>query len=488
MTEKNCNKLILLGDNKVGKSNIFSKYIRNEFLSEYKSKTILDYGVKFIERNKKKIKLQLWDATGNPRFIHIIDSYYKEVRAAFIVYDISNKETFNNLDRWINEFKNLNNNAIIILIGNKSDLQNQREVTYDEGEQKARKYNIKFFEISALSGEGIDQAFDYLINVLTENYSNENEEEEEEEDEEVNIYNSGENIKIKCSLKKHKEIDAQSFCQECKIYMCNNCEQFHSQLFETHHQCKLDKNIDNSFIILCPEKNHYNKLNYFCKTHNQLCCTSCIANIKGHGNGKHKDCEICFIKSIIDEKKNGLEENIKSLEELSLNIDKTIDELKNIYSKIENNKERVKIKIQTMFTKIRNILNEREDELLLEIDKKYNELFFKEELITDNENLQNKIKISLEKGKIEEDEWEDKTKLPSLINKCIAIEDNIKNINIINENINKSKLNEIFEVKFNIEDEEINNILEYCNQIGKVYYNNEENKLIIDFFNNNENI
>ena len=54
MTEKNCNKLILLGDNKVGKSNIFSKYIRNEFLSEYKSKTILDYGVKFIERNKKK--------------------------------------------------------------------------------------------------------------------------------------------------------------------------------------------------------------------------------------------------------------------------------------------------------------------------------------------------------------------------------------------------------------------------------------------------
>ena len=171
-----------------------------------------------------------------------------------------------------------------------------------------------------------------------------------------------------------------------------------------------------------------------------------------------------------------------------MNIDKTIDELKNIYNKIENNKERFKKKIQTMFTKIRNILNEREDELLLEIDKKYNELFFKEELITDNENLKNKIKISLEKGKIEEDEWEDKTKLPSLINKCIAIEDNIKNINIINENINKSKLNENFEIKFNIEEEEINNILEYYNQIGKVYYNNEENKLMIDFFNNNENI
>jgi len=87
--------------------------------------------------------------------------------------------------------------------------------------------------------------------------------------------------------------------------MCNKCENNHSELFENHRQYNIDKNsnINNIFTGFCKEKNHFGKLIYFCKNHNQLCCGTCISKIKGLRNGKHKDCEVCFIKKIKKEKK-----------------------------------------------------------------------------------------------------------------------------------------------------------------------------------------
>ena len=122
--------------------------------------------------------------------------------------------------------------------------------------------------------------------------------------------------KKKCSFKDHKEVDSISYCQECKIYMCNKCINIHKGFFENHHQYILDKEINEIFTGICSEQNHYQRLEYFCKNHNQLCCAACIAKIKGEGNGQHTDCNVCFIKEIKNEKENNLKENIKSLENL----------------------------------------------------------------------------------------------------------------------------------------------------------------------------
>ena len=114
----------------------------------------------------------------------------------------------------------------------------------------------------------------------------------------------------KCSLEKHQEIDADSYCQDCKIYMCEKCENYHSNLFTNHHQFNLDKNkdINEVFTGLCKEENHSIELEYYCKTHNVLCCSKCIAKIKEKGNGQHRDCDVCFIEDFENEKKEKLNE------------------------------------------------------------------------------------------------------------------------------------------------------------------------------------
>ena len=163
------------------------------------------------------------------------------------------------------------------------------------------------------------------------------------------------NQKKKCSLKKHEEIDAIIYCQDCKKFLCNKCQSLHSDLFDDHKAIKLN-NKNDIFIDKCKENNHINKLEFFCKNHNSLCCGLCITKIKEEGYGQHSDCDVCHIKYIIDEKKNKLKENINHLEELSNQIEKSINEIKNIYEDINKNKEELKLKIQNIFTKLRNVL------------------------------------------------------------------------------------------------------------------------------------
>ena len=132
-----------------------------------------------------------------------------------------------------------------------------------------------------------------------------------------------ENNNKKCSFEEHKEKDANFYCIQCGINMCNKCEKnYHSKLCKHHNIIPLDKNIDEIFTGFCKEKNHNNSiLNYFCKTHNQLCCSECITKIKNDIIGKHRDCEIDLIENIKEEKLKLLNENLKNLEEFSKNID-----------------------------------------------------------------------------------------------------------------------------------------------------------------------
>ena len=274
----------------------------------------------------------------------------------------------------------------------------------------------------------------------------------------------------KCSLPEHKEIDSIIYCKECNIKMCNKCNNYHSYLFKSHNIYKLDKeNIKDNFAGFCKEKNHLEKLEFFCKNHNKLCCASCLCKIKQKNKGQHHDCNVCTIEDIKDEKKNNLNDNIKYLENLSQNIEETIKNLKNILVKINEDKEKLKLEIQNVFTKLRNIINEREDQLLWNVDKQFDELFFKEELIKEGEKLPNKIKISLENGKKIVKEWDD-NKLNILINDSLNIENNIKDINHIEKTIQKSNLNDSSKIKFAHSNEEFNQLLDLLKKFGNIIY------------------
>ena len=295
-------------------------------------------------------------------------------------------------------------------------------------------------------------------------------EEDEISEEMVEIENNNQERKvIKCSLKEHFENDAILYCQECRIYMCNKCEKTHSSFLKHHHSYNLDKNIEEIFTGLCLEKKHSMELEYFCKTHNKLICAACISNIKSKKNGKHKYCEVFGINKIKDIKKKNLEENIKCLEDLSKDIEEIINGLKKLFEKINDDKEKLKEEIQKIFTKIRNSINAREDQILIEVDNKFSELFFKEDLIKESEKIPGAIKICLEKGKIKEDDWNDENKIIFKINDCINIENNIKKINLIKEEVTKANLNKDkmlkFKPDFNVNDD----LVKQINNFGEIY-------------------
>ena len=259
----------------------------------------------------------------------------------------------------------------------------------------------------------------------------------------------------KCSNKKHSEINAVSYCQECNLYLCNKCTNYHLEYWDTHHNYNLDKNNQNIFTGFCQEINHKNELKYYCKNHNTLCCAACLCKIKDNTNGQHFNCDVCLIEKIKEEKKNKLKENLKYLEESSKNIEESLIKLKDIYDKINKSKEELKLKISNTFTKLRNILNEREDKLLLELDEIYNDEYFKEDIIKKGDKLTKQIKINLEKGKILDKDWDDNNdKLIDRINDCLNIENNIQNIIEINKNIKKCNSKKT-NIKFITEDEKI---------------------------------
>ena len=253
--------------------------------------------------------------------------------------------------------------------------------------------------------------------------------------------------------------------------MCNKCENFHSKLFPGHDTFSSDKDINEIFTGFCKEKNHHIKLEYFCKTHNQLCCAACIANIKKDENGKHKDCTVCIIDDIKEEKKKNINENIKYLRGLSDSLQKSIDEMKIFFEKINENKEKIKLQIQNIFTKIRNELNNREDKILQEVEEQYNIIYGNENIVKDSIKLPDKIKIILENVENINKEYND-NKISLFINNCINIENSIKNIKEINDNIKKCNNSINNKIQFIPKDEEeIHKFLDNIKRFGKIEKN-----------------
>ena len=144
-------KVIIIGDTAVGKSNILSRYVKDEFSSNSKSTVGVELGIKFLKIKNTKTKIQIWDTAGQERYRAITSSYFKGSNGCFIVYDITNEASFNNIENWYEQIqKETSKDIPILLVGNKCDLEDERKVPIEKGKEKAQNLNCAFFETSAL--------------------------------------------------------------------------------------------------------------------------------------------------------------------------------------------------------------------------------------------------------------------------------------------------------------------------------------------------
>ena len=136
-------KLILIGNSGVGKSNILTRYVYNKYEDTNKSTIGVEFGAKSIKLNNLLIKAQIWDTAGQEKYQSITNAYYKGSKGAFIVFDIANRSTYDSIEVWIERlFKVCDENLIIVLVGNKIDIKNERKVSEKEAKEKALKFSI----------------------------------------------------------------------------------------------------------------------------------------------------------------------------------------------------------------------------------------------------------------------------------------------------------------------------------------------------------
>eukprot|EP01083_Nonionella_stella_P145215 454626_1 len=159
-------KLVLIGDSAVGKSNLLSRFTRDEFTLESKSTIGVEFATRGVQVEGKTIRAQIWDTAGQERYRAITSAYYRGAVGALLVYDISKRNSFTNCLRWLNELRQHAEASIlplVMLVGNKSDLENVRQVPTVEGVKFAEQQRLFFIETSALAATNVDQAFQRII-------------------------------------------------------------------------------------------------------------------------------------------------------------------------------------------------------------------------------------------------------------------------------------------------------------------------------------
>ncbi|XP_077252248.1 ras-related protein RIC2 [Tasmannia lanceolata] len=161
-------KLVLIGDSGVGKSNLLSRFTRNEFSLESKSTIGVEFATRSLNVDGKVIKAQIWDTAGQERYRAITSAYYRGAVGALLVYDVTRHSTFENVERWLKELRDHTDpNIVVMLIGNKSDLRHLVSVSTEDGKSFAERESLYFMETSALESTNVDNAF---AEVLTQIY------------------------------------------------------------------------------------------------------------------------------------------------------------------------------------------------------------------------------------------------------------------------------------------------------------------------------
>ncbi|XP_046899568.1 RAB11a, member RAS oncogene family, like [Hypomesus transpacificus] len=160
-------KVVLIGDSGVGKSNLLSRFTRNEFNLESKSTIGVEFATRSIQVESKTVKAQIWDTAGQERYRAITSAYYRGAVGALLVYDIAKHLTYENAERWLKELQDhADSNIVIMLVGNKSDLRHLRAVPTDEAKAFAEKHGLSFLETSALDSSNVELAFQTILTAI----------------------------------------------------------------------------------------------------------------------------------------------------------------------------------------------------------------------------------------------------------------------------------------------------------------------------------
>lgn len=153
-------KYIFIGDSNVGKSSIIGRFLDDKFYNFHDATICLDFGIYNYKIDNDDIRIQIWDTAGQENFKSIIRAYYRNSDCCFLVFDITNRKSFENIKEWKNEVtKNINQEPEFILVGNKSDLSNERKITISEILEFAENNNMKYYETSAKNNINIKNVF-----------------------------------------------------------------------------------------------------------------------------------------------------------------------------------------------------------------------------------------------------------------------------------------------------------------------------------------
>ena len=164
-------KILLIGDSQVGKTSLLLKYTEHVFPEEHIATIGVEYKDKFVIKDNYNIRLQIWDTAGQERFHSITKNIYRNAHGVLFVYDITNKESFLNIKNWIKDLQNVGNDIKGVILGNKIDLEQKREVQKELAEELANKNEMPFLETSAKQNIKVNEGFDLMINELLKDKS-----------------------------------------------------------------------------------------------------------------------------------------------------------------------------------------------------------------------------------------------------------------------------------------------------------------------------
>lgn len=157
-------KILLIGDSAVGKSSLLLRFAEDIFTDSFLPTIGVDFKIRTIQAAGSKVKLQMWDTAGQERFKSILTSYYKGTHGVLLVYDITDRRSFVDVQNWVNDVEKYGREDVVkILIGNKKDMQEKREVSYEEGKRFADGLGMKYIETSAKDGLNIEESFVSLV-------------------------------------------------------------------------------------------------------------------------------------------------------------------------------------------------------------------------------------------------------------------------------------------------------------------------------------